>query len=224
MNNRTYPLEHSNLILELKSIYTSKKDEIIERLKEFEQKGKYGNDEEIFAELCFCILTPQSRAEFCWDSIKKMKGSGLLLKGDIGQIEKEIYKVRFKKKKAKYIVEARKFFTINKNIHIKNVVSKFNNINECRNWLVENITGIGYKEASHFLRNIGLGEKFAILDRHILKNLKELKIIKEIPKSISKSKYIDIENAMIDFSTQIGIPLSHLDLLFWYRKTGEIFK
>jgi len=40
-------------------------------------------------------------------------------------------------------------------------------------WLVKNLTGLGYKEAGHFLRNIGSG-KIAILDRHILRNLHAL--------------------------------------------------
>ncbi|MEM3584736.1 MAG: hypothetical protein QW193_05630, partial [Nitrososphaerales archaeon] len=80
------------------------------------------------------------------------------------------------------------------------------------------------KEASHFLRNIGLGKDFAILDRHILKNLKEFNVIKDIPKSISKKVYLDIENKMREFSKQINIPMDELDLLFWSKETSFIFK
>jgi len=80
------------------------------------------------------------------------------------------------------------------------------------------------KEASHFLRNIGLGKDLAILDRHILKNLKEYGVINEIPKSITKKVYIAIEDKMREFSKRINIPMDELDLLFWSKETGIIFK
>ena len=35
---------------------------------------------------------------------------------------------------------------------------------------------------------------------------------------------MQIEKNMMGFAKQINIPLSHLDLLFWYKGTGEIFK
>ena len=80
------------------------------------------------------------------------------------------------------------------------------------------------KEAGHFLRNIGLGKTITILDRHILKNLKNFSVIKEVPSSMTASKYFDIEEKMIAFSKKINIPPDHLDLLFWYREAGKIFK
>ena len=99
-----------------------------------------------------------------------------------------------------------------------------NNIFETREWFVKNVKGLGYKEASHFLRNIGLGKNFAILDVHILKNLKRYKVIKKIPPSISKKTYIKIEESVREFSGRINIPLEELDLLFWSHETGVIFK
>ncbi|MCP8310628.1 MAG: hypothetical protein L6N94_03925, partial [Candidatus Methylarchaceae archaeon HK01M] len=88
----------------------------------------------------------------------------------------------------------------------------------------ENVMGMGMKEASHFLRNIGLGEGLAILDRHILKNLRDYDVINQIPKSITKKVYIDIEDKMREFSKRIDIPMDELDLLFWSEETGMIFK
>jgi N-glycosylase/DNA lyase len=111
-----------------------------------------------------------------------------------------------------------------KGFSIKSILSKFNDVNKLREWLVDNIKGIGYKEASHFLRNIGFGEKIAILDRHILRNLFELGLIKEIPQSISRERYMQIEKIMAEFAREVDIPISHLDLLLWYKETGEIFK
>ena len=89
---------------------------------------------------------------------------------------------------------------------------------------MKNLTGLGYKEAGHFLRNIGFGEKIAILDRHILRNLHALGVIDELPESISNKRYLEIEKKMAEFAGRIHIPLDHLDLLLWYKETGEIFK
>jgi N-glycosylase/DNA lyase len=209
---------------QIKKIYSIKKNEISFRLKEFENIWSARNDEEIFTELAFCILTPQSKAKSCWDAIVKLKDQNLLLKGNAEQIKQVLNCVRFKNKKAQYLGNARKLFMKDGRVSIRPFLNMFADIYECREWLVKNIDGLGYKEASHFLRNIGFGEKIAILDRHVLRNLNKLGIIEEVPGSISRAKYMELEKKMIEFSKQIDIPLSHLDLLFWYKETGEIFK
>ena len=53
---------------ELKNSYLRKKNDIENRIKEF-QKEK--SDDEIFKELAFCLLTPQSKAKTCWTAIEK---------------------------------------------------------------------------------------------------------------------------------------------------------
>lgn len=214
---------------QIKRLYSLKNAQIRSRLKEFEQLWSHGSDEEIFAELAFCILTPQSKAKVCWDAIERLREEGVLFKGNTRHIKKELIGVRFKNKKARYIVEARKLFMTQNRIKVLKgglvgFLSKFADVRECREWLVKNIKGLGYKEASHFLRNIGLGENIAILDRHILKNLKQLGIVEEIPKSMGRARYMQIEKDMLGFARQINIPLSHLDLLLWSKETGEVFK
>lgn len=187
----------------MRKAYKSKEIEIKSRLKEF--KENYKDKNKILRELCFCLCTPQSKAELCWKAVcalpdRKLKG------------------VRFANNKIKYIDEANKNFT---NI-LNNIDAK--NPEKTREWLVENVKGLGMKEASHFLRNIGLGENFAILDRHILKNLKKEGVIKEIPKTLSKKKYLEIEKQMRSFAKKIKIPMDELDLLFWSMETGKVFK
>jgi len=203
-------------------VYCDIKAEIEKRLEEFKVIGLNASDNELFKELCFCLLTPQSKAKTCWKAIERLNNLIYTENEDI--IVNKIYDVRFKNNKAKYLVLARKTLTNNGKIEIKNILESFTDVSDKREWLVKNIKGYGYKEASHFLRNIGLGNDIAILDRHILKNLIKMDVIQEIPKSISKNKYLEIENKMKNFSDYINIPMHHLDLLFWYRETGEVFK
>ncbi|RKX48489.1 MAG: DNA lyase [Thermotoga sp.] len=210
---------------EIKELYEMRKSDIERRLKEFKELFENSNDDRIFAELIFCLLTPQSKAKICWKAVENLMEKDLLIHGSYEQVLRELKGVRFKKNKAKYIIEARKTFTRENEIRIKSVISSFSDSKKAREWLVKNVKGMGYKEASHFLRNIGFGEDLAILDRHILKNLRLLRVIEDIPKkTLTKKRYMEIENKMREFSRDIGIPLSHLDLLFWSKETGEIFK
>ncbi|HDN82048.1 MAG TPA: N-glycosylase/DNA lyase [Methanomicrobia archaeon] len=199
-------------------MYRNTEDEIKLRLKEFRKLGEYGSEKDLFTELIFCLLTPQSKAQSCWKTVETLLNKNLLLKGNEDQISKMLKRVRFRNRKAEYIVEARKHYPI------RSKIKKFDDIYSAREWLVKNVRGMGYKEASHFLRNIGFGEELAILDRHILKNLKSLGVIEEIPRSLTKKKYFEIEKKMKKFSEKVEIPMSHLDLVLWYKETGEVFK
>lgn len=209
---------------ELKQRYQLKKEAIEKRLQDFRTAGMLPDDD-IFAELCFCLLTPQTKARSAWRAIEKLKETGLLYSGSPEEIKKWLAAVRFNENKSKYIVEARKFFTDeNGNMSIKNKLNALSSPIAMRIWLVEHVKGYGLKEASHFLRNIGFGDDIAILDRHILKNLARYGVIDGIPKSIPPKKYFEIEEKMRRFASQISIPFSHLDLIWWSEEAGEIFK
>ncbi|MCX5781880.1 MAG: N-glycosylase/DNA lyase [Elusimicrobia bacterium] len=208
----------------LRLFWMKVKNKIENRLNEFKKIWSGGSEEDIFAELVFCLFTPQSKAVSCGEAVRILSNKGLLIKGDSKNISKEINIVRFRNNKAKYLVEARNKFYLNSKLKIKEKISSFLDVFELRDWLVENIKGLGFKEASHFLRNVGFGKDFAILDRHILKNIKRLNVINSIPKTISKKTYLKIEEKMKKFAKKVEIPLDHLDLLFWSMETGEIFK
>ncbi len=210
-------------ISELKQFYEKQKDSVQKRLHEFRQVLER-DDHDVFAELCFCLLTPQSSAKTCWAAITRLKEKSLLLKGAPGELEPLLNDVRFNESKAKYIVQAREQFSKNGDLQVKPHLRSFVNNYELREWLVENVNGLGYKEASHFLRNVGLGEEFAILDRHILRNLKDFGVLPEIPTSLTKKRYLEIEEKVRRFSREIDIPMGELDLLLWSKETGWIFK
>ena len=207
---------------ELLQWYQARRPEIEKRLQEFKHVWKR-TDEEIFAELCFCILTPQSKAEACDGIIRILKQNGLLFRGEAEELQPLLKKTRFHKTKSGYIVEARRLFQKNGSMKIKDKLHP-EDVSATREWLVENVRGIGYKEASHFLRNIGLGEDIAILDRHVLRALKRLGVLKGFPSSLTPKRYLGIERKVKKFADHVRIPLSHLDLLFWSVQTNRIFK
>ena len=218
--------QDSDSIDQLKQSYLDKKEDIDRRLNYF--RSVYNrSDNYIFKELCFCLLTPQSKARTCDKAIENIYNNNQLFTATEEEIADNIKQIRFRNNKAKYIILARDLFTDKdtEKISIKKEIDRFkDNVPELRYYLTENIKGMGMKEASHFLRNIGKGDDIAILDRHILKNLKKYELITEIPATITPKRYIEIEKITRTFSKDTKIPMDALDLLFWSNETGEIFK
>ena len=213
-----------NEIEEIKNIYNRIKRNIEQRIDQFKEVWKRGNDYELFSEFAFCLLTPQSKAKVCWNAILELLRDDLLLYGSVDDIKSRLVGVRFKNNKARYIVEAREKFFKDGEFMIKRIIQDERDIFKIRDFLVKNVKGMGYKEASHFLRNIGFGENISILDRHILRNLYKFGIIEKKMNGLTRRKYLEVEEKMRRFSCSIGIPLGHLDLVFWFKETGEIFK
>lgn len=184
----------------------------------------WDNEELIYEELCFCILTPQSSAKQAFKTINQLKEHKLLDKGTALQKEPFCKNVRFFRTKAKRLEEVQTKFPKNKlkKILIENGLP--NHPIKAREFLLKEVNGYGLKEASHFLRNIGFGSEIAILDRHILKNLVKCGVINEVPKTLSKKNYLEIEEKMRVFCKLNKIPFDELDLIFWSNETGEVFK
>lgn len=207
---------------DIKQIYKTKKQEIDSRLRGFKKAGD-SQDKIIFAELCFCILTPQSKALSADKAIKKLTANSLLYTGSNKEISKHLRGVRFMNNKASYITQTRRKLMKGDRFFIKEFLNE-KDVFRLREKLAGEVKGFGFKESSHFLRNIGRGNNIAILDRHIIKKLKKYAVINEIPKTISKKKYIEIENKMRKFSKQVNIPMDAMDMVFWYMETGYFFK
>lgn len=212
--------------IELKKIIDSyiKYRYIIEqKLNEFKKNWQTFTNEDILYELIFCLLTPQSKAILCWKAVLKLRADNALHNIDnTKKLLKYLKNIRFYNKKAQYIFEAtHKILTIN---DLKKFIKNFSYERSCREWFVKNIKGLGYKEASHFLRNIGYSQNLAILDRHILKNLFQLNVINNYHINLTKKNYYEIENKFLELSNFLSIPLNALDLTLWAKETGFVFK
>ncbi|MDO8740714.1 MAG: N-glycosylase/DNA lyase [Candidatus Woesearchaeota archaeon] len=201
-------------IKHLKKQHKNKSSEIKKRLNEFEKTGKK-NIEELFVELCYCLCTPLSKAERVIQVITSQNKNVLLKKGQKELENLLIRHVRFHKNKSRYIIEARRA--------LKNLKRLSKNPDEARDFLVENIKGLSFKEASHFLRNIGY-KGLAIIDGHILNCLKEHGVLKSNKRPKNKKEYLEIENKIKGFAKKVKIPVDELDLLFWSNKTGKVLK
>lgn len=194
---------------------------IDERVKEFIEMGKAGN-ERWFEELVFCILTANSSAITGLRAVEKLREENLIFNGSKEEIEEALRKVghRYARRRAEYIVLARKYSS-----NIKETLASIDGIYKKRDWLSKNIKGIGIKEASHFLRNVGYFN-LAIIDRHIIRILKAYNLVNSTldRKTITKKKYIKIENLIKRIAKKLNLKPGILDLYLWYMSTGKILK
>ncbi len=207
----------NELISRVKELENSEVNSTVERrLSEF-ACFKNKSDDEWFSELCFCILAANAKQKTSEAIQSQINAEGFktLSQETLTDLIK-LNKHRFHNTKAKYIIHARKSASNLK----ENLLEQTEQV--ARDWLVQNIKGIGMKEASHFLRNTG-SQNLAILDRHIINILSENKIIIK-PKTLTPQKYKEIEQVFINIASTLRMTPAKLDLMLWYLKTGEVAK
>jgi len=186
------------------------------RMKEFQELGRRPS-REMFKELCFCILTANFSAERSIRIQKEIDDGFLMLPEPELAGRLRALGHRYPEARARYIVLARRYSD-----SLKEILSAFGSGAEAREWLVRNIKGIGYKEASHFLRNVGYMD-LAIVDFHIIDILVRHKLV-ERPKTLTKRRYLETEALLREIAHRSGITLAELDLYLWYSETGKVLK
>ena len=227
-------------IEQLRVDYVNKKSKIKERLSQFEKfyNEPYSwfyrsgemvllpvetkEDYRIFEELSFCIFTANTSAEMGLKAVDAVRN--VLINGSADDMTRRLEGIyRFNNVRPEYIVHSREFLKNSLNFQIKKKLESFKDANEMRDFFVKNIKGLGMKESSHFLRNIGF-KGYAILDKHIINSLHEFGVLKKNNKPKNSREYLEMEQKFIDFSKDVGISVDELDLLLWSRKNGRILK
>src|SRR3990172_4518280 len=209
---------------ELRRLHAERRVPIRARLRDFAALGREASDRELFSELAFCVLTPQTSARACDAAVAELVRSGRLYSGAAPAIARTLHhRVRFHNHKARYLLEARKTFTTGGHLRVRQRLEGLGPT-AARSWLLANLLRLWLKDATHFLRNIGRSGDLAILDRHILRNLREAGALRSLPRSLTPAAYLRIEERFAAFARSLLIPPAELDLLLWSKETGEIFK
>lgn len=205
------------ILEEVSKLMSSEVADIINsRAADFSDMGNRSK-EEIFGELCFCLLTANTSAEM---GIRTQKLIGLdgFINHDQEFLSKELKRIkyRFYNVRSNFIVQARWIID-----ELPGLLKSADRAS-AREYLVENVKGIGYKEASHFLRNVGVFD-FAILDKHIMRMLsREYNF--EMPKSIQRKDYYKNEEIVVSLSGKVDLAPGIFDLYMWKIATGKIIK
>lgn len=194
------------------------------RLAEFEELRRIGSDERLWEELVFCIFTAGASARMGLRSIEAVRP--LLGTGTHEELTAALAgRHRYPRARAGYIVATREHLRDGGGMRLRERLEGFGDAHGRRDWLARErgIKGLGYKEASHFLRNVGY-RGYAILDKHILRSLAELGVVRTPDPPATRALYLDTEERLRDFAARAQIDFDELDLVLWSMKTGEILK
>jgi N-glycosylase/DNA lyase len=208
----------------IRQTHRRRRKEITERLGEFREIGKRGSDEHLWAEMVYCFFTGGCSARMGLNALEAVKP--ILLTGDQTQLASALSGVhRYPNARARYVVASREFLREHCDLRLRSKLESFDCRLARRDWLVKEkgIKGLGYKEASHYLRNIGF-RGYAILDKHVLNCLAELKIIDDPKPPSTRSKYLTVEEKLKQLTKMTGVDFDELDLVLWSMKTGVILK
>lgn len=211
-------------VLKIRETHAERGDAIRGRLAEFESVWRGADDARLWEEMVYCFFTGGCSARMGLRSVDAVRD--LLKDGDHESLMNALVgRHRYPRARARYIVESRAFLERDCGMRLRSRLDSFADPLERRDWLVreKGIKGLGYKEASHFLRNIGL-RGYAILDKHVLRCLAELGVIDEPKPPGTRTRYLEVEERLKRFAEGIRIDFDELDLVLWSIRTGEILK
>jgi len=211
---------------DIRATHAARKKEIRARLNEFRDVWLHGSDERLLEELVFCIFTAGASARMGMTAVAAVRP--LLAQGgrrDMTRALRKAHAHRFPVERPGYIVITRDYLREHCNLELRRKLESFADPIERRDWLAQEkrIKGLGYKESSHFLRNIGI-RGHAILDKHVMGCLQDLQIVETAKPPATRSRYLEVEEKLKLFSRDIKIDFDELDLVLWSLKTGEVLK
>jgi N-glycosylase/DNA lyase len=217
--------EHQPVTIEnILKTHAGRRDEILERLQDFRAVWLNGSDQRLWEEMVYCIFTAGSSAKMGLNAVDAVKH--LLNEGTRDEMTEALKgKYRYIAARPGYIIVTRDFLKQDCSLRLRERLNAFSDPIARRDWLAneKRIKGIGYKEASHFLRNIGFSG-YAILDKHILRSLAELGVVESPKPPSTRARYLQIEEILRQFARGLGVDFDEIDLVLWSMKTGEVLK
>jgi N-glycosylase/DNA lyase len=210
----------------LLATHAVRKKEIRSRLREFRHVWQTASDARLWEEMVFCIFTAGASAKMGLRSVEALRP--LLQSGAQQEMTRALVAAgahRFPNARPGYVIVTRDYLRESCSMRLRERLLSFRDSIARRDWLAKDprVKGLGYKEASHFLRNVGF-KGYGILDMHIVRSLYELNVIDSPKPPTTRGKYLDTEDRMRQFADTSGINFDELDLLLWSMKTGEILK
>jgi N-glycosylase/DNA lyase len=204
--------------------YRKRRTAIRRRLKDFRLVKLESNDERFWEEMVYCFFTGGCSAKMGLRAVDAVRP--LLIAGSREELAAALKGVhRYPNARSRYVVESREYIRSRLGFRLSETLESFNCPLERRDWLVREpgIKGLGYKEASHFLRNVGY-RGYAILDKHVLRCLKDLGVIDNDKPPATRLRYLQTEEKLRQLAKDLSIGFDELDLVLWSVKTGEILK
>lgn len=196
------------------------------------------SDEQLWIELVSCIFGSRVRYETAHACTQHLHRQGMLNPYKIttnpekfknmleNEMSKPIFfpnkenngcKYRYSKTKADYIVRTALEIYKKNNSNLKEILINCKDEYEARTNLDRNAVGVGYKQASLFLRNIYYAKNLAILDSHVIRFMILMNIVENDTKLklYDKGEYVKLENRLYHYAVSRNKTISTLDIAIW---------
>ncbi len=193
---------------------------VLQRLSDFRQTWERGDDA-VFEELVFCILAAGASALMGVKGVEAIRP--VLWTATAQELAQRLHFHLYPMARAQYIVAARRFVQRELDGRLRDWLMLLDGRERRRDECARNFRGIGYKEASHFLRNVGFCG-YAILDKHIVRSLHAFGVLESDKPPSTRKRYLEAEGRYLAFAQKVGIDPDELDLTLWASRTGMIVK
>lgn len=185
---------------------------------------KENSEDDLWRELVFCILGSRVRFETVHAAVERMDGMCLLSRPrrntQFDQYEEDtmtalsigypFYRVRANqiRRAAEHLYNSRG--------SIGELLNSASDARSARHLLTSEVVGLGPKQASLFLRNIGYAKCIAVLDVHVLTYLSWVGLVESSLKSVpTLGKYEALEESFIQHAYSLGFSPDQFDLAVW---------
>lgn len=193
-------------------------------------------EDNLWRELVACILGTRVRFEVAYAAVERMEETRLLCQSrrssHFDQYEQDIMRVLSGALPAQGTLGSQNrypFFRIRAGQirraaerlysdrgSIRQFLKDARGVREARRRLASEVSGLGPKQASLFLRNVGYAAHIAVLDVHVLTYMSRIGLTDTPVHSVSTvRKYETLEDAFIEHSRSLGYTPDRFDLAVW---------
>ncbi len=193
----------------------------------------------LWKELCLCILSSRTRFELALAAVSSLERAGLLrrLREHPGEVPYSVLEealgphpqrqgastrsIPFWRTRAHQLVDASNRLYAAGHRGLKTRLHETGDAGDLRMQLMADVPGLGMKQASHFLQNVGFSDEFAVIDVHILSFLREeLMAVESEAEDLDESLYLELEQRIQRLAAANGLAVGLLDRIVWAMRSG----
>lgn len=187
-------------------------------------------ESQLWTELACCVLSSQVPYETAQAASVRLEASGLFLEQEVTPRDLEVAladllrcpfeiggasrRYRFPDSRARQltatVIEVRREAK-----GLADLLRSFGDVEIARGWFVTHAKGLGPKQASMFLRNIGASYDLAVLDRHLINYMMMMGLTADPKPTRRMADYRRDEIVLRDHAAGFGLPVGFLDWAVW---------
>ncbi len=194
------------------------------------------DEHDLWREFCLCVLSSRTRFELASEAVDRLERSGVLARmrakpTNVHHAEVEAVLrprkdgkvgargIPFWRSRSAQLLGSAAALYAGRRKGLKSILLRIGDPERVRSEFVSTLPGMGMKQASHFLQNIGFSRDLAIIDTHLLSFIiEDLMLIRFESHGVSERMYMDLERRVQRMAAANGFSLRQLDRAIWRSK------